>query len=120
MNIRMLKFIATTPGVVAHTYKPSTRGGGSRRISEVKASVDYRVHSRTAMATKRNPISTSLSVNAVNIVTIINLLYLRYHHHCYDLDFDPESPCAGGLALCPTVLLGDSDSFWRSGLTGRG
>jgi hypothetical protein len=32
-------------------------GGRGRRISEFKASLVYRVSSRTAMATQRNPVS---------------------------------------------------------------
>jgi hypothetical protein len=41
------------PGVVAHTFNPS-RG---RRISEFEANLVYRVSSRTARATQRNPVS---------------------------------------------------------------
>jgi hypothetical protein len=41
--------------VVAHTFNPSTwEAEGGRRISEFKA---YRVSSRTARATQRNPVS---------------------------------------------------------------
>jgi hypothetical protein len=41
------------PGVVAHAFNPS-RG---RRISEFKTSLVYKVSSRTAWATQRNPVS---------------------------------------------------------------
>jgi hypothetical protein len=41
--------------VVVHTFNPS-RGRG-RRISEFKASLVYKVSSRTARATQRNPVS---------------------------------------------------------------
>ena len=44
------------PGVVAHTFNPSTEGRG-RRISEFEASLVYRVSSRTARAIQRNPVS---------------------------------------------------------------
>jgi hypothetical protein len=44
------------PGVVAHAFNPST-GGRDRCISELKASLVYKVSSRTARAIKRNPVS---------------------------------------------------------------
>ena len=43
--------------VVAHTFNPSTLGGRGRRISEFEVSLVYRVSSRTARATQRNPVS---------------------------------------------------------------
>jgi hypothetical protein len=43
--------------VVAHAFNPSTQGGRGRWISEFKASLVYRVSSRTARATQRNPVS---------------------------------------------------------------
>jgi hypothetical protein len=42
--------------VVAHAFNPS-RGGRGRRISEFEASLVYRVSSRTARATQKNPVS---------------------------------------------------------------
>jgi hypothetical protein len=39
-------------GVVAHAF-----GGRGRQISEFEASLVYRVSSRTARATQRNPVS---------------------------------------------------------------
>ena len=43
---------------MAHTFNPSTREAeAGRRISELKASLAYRVSSRTARATQRNPAS---------------------------------------------------------------
>jgi hypothetical protein len=42
-----------TPDVVAHTFNPST----GRRISEFKASLVYKVSSRTARTIQRNPVS---------------------------------------------------------------
>ena len=43
--------------VVVHTCNPSTLGGRGRQISEFEGSLDYRVSSRTARATQRNPVS---------------------------------------------------------------
>jgi hypothetical protein len=45
------------PGVVAHTFNPSTPGGRGRRISKFEASLVYKVSSRTARAIQRNPVS---------------------------------------------------------------
>jgi hypothetical protein len=45
------------PGVVAHTFNPSTSGGRGRRISEFETSLVYKVSSRTARAIQRNPVS---------------------------------------------------------------
>jgi hypothetical protein len=47
------------PDVVAHAFNPSMGGGGrrGRQISEFEASLVYKVSSRTARATKRNPVS---------------------------------------------------------------
>jgi hypothetical protein len=42
------------PGVVAHTQH---LGGRGRQISELEASLVYRVSSRTVRATQRNPVS---------------------------------------------------------------
>ena len=44
-------------GVVAHAFSPSHSGGRGRQISEFEASLVYRVSSRTARATQRNPVS---------------------------------------------------------------
>ena len=41
--------------MVAHACNPSTLGSRSRRISEFKASLVYRVSFRIARATQRNP-----------------------------------------------------------------
>jgi hypothetical protein len=43
-------------GVVAHGFNPQHSGGRGRRISEFKASLLYKVSSRTAMAVQRNPV----------------------------------------------------------------
>ena len=45
--------------VVAHAFNPSAGGGGGRgrRISELKASLVYKVSSRTSSAIQRNAVS---------------------------------------------------------------
>jgi hypothetical protein len=43
--------------VVAHVFDPITWGGRGRQISEFEASLVYKVSSRTARATQRNPVS---------------------------------------------------------------
>ena len=40
-----------------HAFKSQHSGGRGRRISEFEASLVYRVSSRTARATQRNPVS---------------------------------------------------------------
>jgi hypothetical protein len=44
-------------GVVVHAFNPSKSGGRDRQISEFEASLVYKVRSRTARATQRNPVS---------------------------------------------------------------
>jgi hypothetical protein len=51
-----LKEIKFHPNVVAHTVSPKHFGGKSRWISEFEASLVYRVSSRIARATQRNPV----------------------------------------------------------------
>jgi hypothetical protein len=46
-----------SPGVVAHAFNPQHSGDRGRRISEFEASLVYKVSSRTARATQRNPVS---------------------------------------------------------------
>jgi hypothetical protein len=43
--------------VVAHAYNPSTWEAEAGEFLEFKASLVYRVSSRTARATQRNPVS---------------------------------------------------------------
>jgi hypothetical protein len=46
--------------MVMYTFNPSTREAeAGRSLSEFKASLVYRVSSRTARATQRNPVSTN-------------------------------------------------------------
>ena len=42
--------------MVAHTFNPSTQGGRGRQMSEFKASLVYKVRSRTARTIQRNPV----------------------------------------------------------------
>jgi hypothetical protein len=51
--------------VVAHAFNPSTweAEAGRFRISEFEASLVYRVSSRTARATQRNPVSENKNNN---------------------------------------------------------
>jgi hypothetical protein len=54
------------PGVVAHAFNPSTREhsrGKGQQISEFEASLVYKVSSRTARATQRNPDSKKQKQN---------------------------------------------------------
>jgi hypothetical protein len=48
---------ASKLGVVAHAFKSQHSGGRGRRISVFEASLVYRVSSRIARATQRNPVS---------------------------------------------------------------
>jgi hypothetical protein len=43
--------------VVVHAFNPSTWEAEARQISEFKASLVYKVSSRTARAIQRNPVS---------------------------------------------------------------
>jgi hypothetical protein len=53
--------------VVAHAFNPSILGGRRRQISEFKASLVYKVSSRTARATQRNPVSKKQTKKDKNI-----------------------------------------------------
>jgi hypothetical protein len=47
-------------------------GGRGRQISEFKASLVYRVNSRTARATQRNPVSKNKNKNKFKKTHLIN------------------------------------------------
>jgi hypothetical protein len=49
--------------VVARVFNPSTWGGKGRQISEFKASLVYKVSSRTAGDIQRNPVSKKQKQN---------------------------------------------------------
>jgi hypothetical protein len=49
--------------VVAHTFNPSTREAEAGGSLEFKASLVYKVSSRTARATQRNPVSNKTKQN---------------------------------------------------------
>jgi hypothetical protein len=51
-------FTKTEPGVGGARLKSQQSGGRGRQISEFEASLVYRMSSRTARATQRNPTST--------------------------------------------------------------
>ena len=55
MAVDSLKKGQESQAVVAHAFNPST--GRGRQISEFDASLVYKVSSRTARATQRNPVS---------------------------------------------------------------
>jgi hypothetical protein len=50
------------PGMVAHAFKSQHSGGRGRWISEFEASMVYKVSSRTARATQRNPVSKNQKI----------------------------------------------------------
>jgi hypothetical protein len=54
LSVLILIKQTTTQAVVVHAFNPRVRG---RQISEFKISLVYRVSSRTARATQRNPVS---------------------------------------------------------------
>jgi hypothetical protein len=49
--------------LMVHTFNPKHLGGRGRQISEFQASLVYRVNSRTARATQRNPVSKNKQTN---------------------------------------------------------
>jgi hypothetical protein len=51
------KFFFTSWAVVAHTFNPSTWEAETSRFPSSRHSLVYRVSSRTARATQRNPVS---------------------------------------------------------------
>ena len=57
--------------VVAHAFNPSTLGGRGRWISEFKASLVYRVTSRTSRATQRNPVSKKPTPPKVTLFALL-------------------------------------------------
>ena len=49
--------------MVVHVFNPSTREAEAGRFSEFEASLVYRVSSRTARTTQRNPVSNKTKQN---------------------------------------------------------
>jgi hypothetical protein len=64
--------------VVAHAFKSQHLGGKGRDISKFKTSLVYRVNSRTAKATQRNPVSKKQTKTLLIILyaSIPNAIYL--------------------------------------------
>jgi hypothetical protein len=75
--------------VVVHAFDPSTYSGGRGRwISEFEASLVYKVSSRTARTTQRNPVSKNKNKNQKTIVAGEMAWWLRASHA---LSEDPNS-----------------------------
>jgi hypothetical protein len=74
VSLQLLFIKVFTLGVVAHAFTP-TRGGRGRRISEFEASLVYRVSSRTARATQRNPVSKNQKPKKKKVFTVELCLY---------------------------------------------
>jgi hypothetical protein len=55
--------------VAAHAFNPSTARGRGRQISEFKASLVYKVSSRTARAIQRNPVSKKQKTKTTTTTT---------------------------------------------------
>jgi hypothetical protein len=51
------KAVSALSSALSNTFSPNTQVGGNNWISEFEASLVYRVSSRTARATQRNPVS---------------------------------------------------------------
>jgi hypothetical protein len=81
-------------GMVAHAFNPSTRGRG-RRISEFEASLVYRVSSRTARATQRNPVSKTPPPKK----TKKKFLVTFYSHHSNNFPYRQKVPALWLLIL---------------------
>jgi hypothetical protein len=58
--------------VVAHAFDPSTREAEEGRISEFKASLVYKVSSRTTRAIKTNPVSGKKPKNLTSQLNYLN------------------------------------------------
>jgi hypothetical protein len=56
-------------------------GGRGRQISEFEASLVYKVSSRTARATQRNPVSKNQEKKCSDQQTPINLVFMNMKKH---------------------------------------
>ena len=57
--------------MVAHAFNPSTQEVRGRWISELEASLVYKVNFRTARATQRNPVSKKKQKQKQNKIKLI-------------------------------------------------
>jgi hypothetical protein len=64
-----------------HFSQSQHSGGRGRQISEFKASLVYKVSSRTARATQRNPVSKNQKPFFTKEPGKIQLDIKNYHHH---------------------------------------
>jgi hypothetical protein len=72
--------------VVAHASKPNTQEeaeGDAENLCEFKASLVYRVNSRTASATQRNPVSKTKQANIQTKPRQKNLKYGETLSHSF-------------------------------------
>jgi hypothetical protein len=93
-------------------------GGGSKRISEFEASLVYRVSSRTARATQRNPVSEPphKTKQQSDLATHFDLFhsreYIRFAKFLCRFAFyanllrGREDPCTSCFLSAPPLLLG--------------
>jgi hypothetical protein len=83
-------------------------GGRGRQISEFRASLVYRVSSRTARATQRNPVSKNKTKNKkVSLITI-----LKYTSN--------SSHCALPAELQPLQVISSPGQWWHTPLISGG
>jgi hypothetical protein len=95
--------------VVAHTFNPSTRGGRGRQISEFEATLVYKMSSRTAKATQRNPVSKNKTTKQFKVLAALQedqnwtfrsfLLFLKAGFLCV-----PLTVLEMGLRSCATTV----------------
>jgi hypothetical protein len=69
--------------VVAHAFDPQNLGGRGRQISEFEASLVYKVRSRTARATQRNPVSINKKEKKKNKQTKVMGVTVPIILNCY-------------------------------------
>jgi hypothetical protein len=83
--------------MVVHAFNPQHLGGRGRWISEFKASLVYRVSSRTAKATQRNPVLKKQNTQT-NKQTNKQKTSCLYHFYMI------FASCIPGLAVCSDYI----------------